>query len=174
MKSIVLSPGPSLATYTPQPCDFVVGVNRAAQLHRVDYWSCGDTPAIQSFNEKVIGSPTIICPRVTMDALNDHKFVWRGEFACSTDLLVPFIHPAEVNWPWCSMLVGLTFAAWKGATQIELYGADWDGKNDWDGEAAGKNRSEDRWREEKSIFGALQIVLGRRGINLQRMQPASA
>ncbi len=167
VKAIVLSPGPSLVSYAPIPADLTIGVNRAATLHSVDAWSCGDTPMVLRTQEQVIGSPILICPQVTMDAFVDHKFQWRGETFTSTKM-VEFMHPGEVNWPWCSFLIGCLYAAYRGATEIEVFGADWHGKLDWDNTAAGMNRGEDRWREEQGLFNALSIVLGRRGVDLVR------
>ena len=62
----------------------------------------------------------------------------------------------------------IVYAAFKGATEIDVYGADWEGTADFDGVQGGKNRSEDRWREERGIFGALQVVLKQRGCEVTR------
>lgn len=168
MNAIVLTPGEPLADYVPRPADLTIGINRAALFFACDVWSCGDTPNILRLQEKVIGSPLLIAPRITLDALNDVPgFKWRGEQFASTNM-VEYMHTSEVNWPWCSFLIGCLYAAYKGATHIEVFGAGWKGTNDFDGVQAGMNRTEDRWREERALFGALQIQLGVRGVELVR------
>lgn len=179
MHAIILSPGPSLARYVPQPCDLTLGVNRAARLFPCDVWVCGDTPLIElpdlvdgkPLHESIIGSPLLVTYGVTMDTLRDHGFKWRGEIFSWTQIAESFwLHTSVVNWPWCTCTAAVVYAAFAGAKSIDVYGADWEGVEDFDGAKAGKNRSVDRWREERSIFGALQIVLKeKRGVTIRRM-----
>ena len=174
MKAIILSPGASLAHYTPQPADLVLGVNRAAVGFPCDVWVAGDLPLIHRIYEQVIGSPLLVSYSVSLDNLRDRNWVWRGETFAWTRLADAYLHPSIVNWPWCSFTAAIVYAAWRGAATIDVYGADWKGTADFDGVEAGKNRTDARWKEEQSIFAALQKVLGDKGIRLERRMLASA
>jgi hypothetical protein len=175
VKAIVLSPGPSLASYVPREADMILGVNRAATAFAVDCWVCGDTPLVEQIADKIIGAPTLVTYAVTRDTLRDHGFSWRGELEAWTSIAESnWLHTSVVNWPWCSFCAAIVYAAHKGATEIECFGCDWSGRNDWDGTAAGKNRSDDRWREERAIFNALVEVLRSRGCSVSRSIPVEA
>lgn len=171
MKAVVLSPGPSLAQYVPQPCEMLLGVNRAAVAHNVTHWLCGDTPLVQQQSEHVIGSPILVTYGGTIDALRDHGFAWRNVIESWSPLADSFLHPSVVNWPWCTFTCAIVYAAFKGATQIDVYGADWEGTEDFDGVKSGKNRTDARWNDERTNFGALCIVLAQRGIKITRHVP---
>ncbi len=168
MRAIVLSPGPSLQNYTSQPCDLLIGVNRAATKVACQVWTCGDSPLVEKIAHQVLGSPLLVSYGVSLDTLRDHKFTWRGESTSWSPIAESWLHTSIVNWPWCSFTSAIVYAAFKGATEIDVFGADWSGTADFDGVQAGKNRSEDRWREERGIFGALQIVLRQRGCEVTR------
>src|SRR4051812_33763909 len=127
MHAIVLSPGPSLAKYEPKPADLTLGVNRAATAFVCDVWVCGDTPLVMQVASQVQGSPLLVSYGVSLDTLRDHKFVWRGETFSWSQLAESYIHTSVVNWPWCSFTSAIVYAAYRGATTIDIYGCDWEG-----------------------------------------------
>ncbi len=178
MKAIVLSPGPSLARYTPRPADLVLGVNRAAKFFPVDCWICGDSPCIENpdapgnapLYEQVIGSPLLVSFDVSLDTLRQHGWTWRGDtFAWRQ--LESFLPRKPHDWEWCTFMVAIVYAAYRGATEIEIYGCDWAGKNDLDGIEAGKNRSDARWEHERNLYAGIVAQLAERGITVTRNEP---
>lgn len=172
VKAIVLAPGPSLTLYEPQCSDLLIGVNRASTKIECDAWCCGDTPLVEQIADQVIGNPLLITYGVTMDTLRDHKFTWRGEIVSWSPIAESqWLHTSLVNWPWCSFTAAIVYAAFRGASEIDCYGCDWRGQLDFDDVAAGKNRSEDRWREERNIFTALSAILAMRGCAVTRKVP---
>jgi hypothetical protein len=172
VNAIVLNPGPSLARYQPRPADLVVGVNRAALLFDVDAWACCDLPAIETWHEEVIGSPTLIASQETLDNLRDRQIRWRGR-EIDRKKMLDFC-PHVIDWVMFSSTTALVFAAWTGAERIDVYGADWHGTLDWDGTAAGKNRSADRWSLERGIFGVITGWLRERRVEVIRHLPPMA
>ena len=64
--------------------------------------------------------------------------------------------PHAINWVMFSFTQAMTYAAWTGHTKVDIYGCDWMADApDFDGVAAGKNRSADRFRAEKGIYTAI-------------------
>lgn len=184
MKAIILSPGPSLAAYIPRAADLIIAVNRAAIAHACDIWACGDTPAIEGRRpdegaEAVLSAcksrgqavPKLLAYSVTIDTLRDHRFGWPSEIVSWTPMADAFLHPSIANWPFTTFTSAVVYALWQGATEVEVFGADWEGTADYDGVQAGMNRSDDRWREERGIFGAIQTIFAERGIKIERKQP---
>ncbi len=149
MKIAVLCPGPSLASSWGdghQHYDCRIAVNRAILLHRCEWWSAGDWTMLQD----VDGRPTIgIC------AQDDTVRLARG------GSLIPQMRMPQqfVGWselpqrnPGYSMVAALALAVHLGGTQIDVYGDDKQGTQDWDGQSAGKNRGEQRWAKEIMVM----------------------
>lgn len=166
MNAIILAPGPSLASYIPRDADLIVGVNRAATFQACDAWVAGDTPLIEQIHQKVIGAPLLVTSIETFDTLRDHRALWRGDFQCWTSMLE--LCPHGLQWTMFSFTAAIVFAAWRGATDIQVFGCDWAGKADFDGELAGKNRSDDRWALERQIAENICEWLKVRGVSVKR------
>lgn len=179
MKAIVLSPGPSLAAYTPRAADLTIAVNRAAIAQACDVWACGDTPAVEANAEAVLEAcklrgqavPKLLSYSVSIDTLRDHRFTWPSEIISWTPMAESFLHTSVANWPFTTALSALVYALWQGATEVDIYGADWEGTADYDGVQAGKNRSDDRWNEERFVFTKIVEHFSPRGIAIERKQP---
>ncbi len=176
MKAIVLSPGPSLtATFHGDRADLLIGVNRAATRYLCDVWVCGDLPLILQEDLNVIGAPLLVAYGVSLDNLRDRAWKWRGEQFAWTPIAESWLHTSVVNWPWCSFCSAIVYAAYRGAKEITVYGADWEGTADFDGTQAGKNRSEDRWKYERQLFKDLSVILKDKcGCEVRRVQPVPA
>ncbi len=176
--SVLLCPGPSVAAYVPHPDALVVGVNRAAQRIACDAWICGDPPAIQQFNADVIGSPLLV---TSTDGKHQYGAfprdfghpLWRGECLCWTEMFSYCPNELAINWQMLTATAALVYCGFRGATTIDVYGADWSGVKDWDGVAAGKNRSEARWVMERGIWANVTNWLNARGVEVIRHQPAA-
>jgi hypothetical protein len=171
MRAVLLCPGPSLARLTCVPdSELSIGVNRAATAFAVGVWACCDLPAIEQWHEQVIGSPTLVCGQEAWDNLRDRKITWRGE-TCFSASMASYCPPG-MNWTMFSSTVALIHAAFRGATQIDVYGCDWAGTADFDGVQAGKNRSPDRWKLEREIWQNVLVPwLAARGVTITRHQP---
>ncbi len=86
--------------------------------------------------------------------------------------------PHELDWVMFSATAALVYCGWRaageadgkpGGAMIEVFGADWAGTNDFDGVAAGKNRSKARWELEKGIWqNRLVPWLAERRIEVKR------
>lgn len=150
MKVAILNPGPSLSMYDDGGgdlrggYDLVVGVNRAATKHRCDVWLACDVPAVQNFGKDVIGSPLLVTGTESWGVIDANHW-WRGEMIAQDKYLSVMDHGN--GWTTFSCTSAIAYAAFRGATEIDLYGADWSGEKDFDGVAAGENRSESRDRK---------------------------
>lgn len=171
MHGVILAPGPSLAALSEVPtCDFSVAINRAALRLGVSAWACCDLPAIEQWHPDVIGSPVLIAGMEAIDNLRDRKVVWRGE-VFDRRVMLDYC-PHALNWVMFSSTTALIYAAYKGATTIDVYGADNEGTADWDGTQAGKNRSIDRWTLERGLWRGLSEWLAEHGVTVNRHSPA--
>ena len=69
-----------------------------------------------------------------------------------------------------SATTALVYAGYRGATRVDVYGADWaPDAPDWDGVAAGRNRTADRFALERGIWeNRLVPWLAARGVEVVR------
>lgn len=152
----------------------VIGVNRAAILFPCTVWACCDLPAIEQWHEQVLGTPLLIAGMEAIDNLRDRKRAngeagefWRGR---QFDRRVMLDCPHVLDWVMFSATTALVYAGYIGATEIDVYGADWaPDAPDCDGVAAGKNRSAARFELEAAIW-TNRIVpwLSERGVRVTR------
>lgn len=130
-------------------------------------------PLIESgLPDEVLGSPTLVTLGQTIETLNSHGFKWRGGIH-KWDVGKSVIPDPPVQWGLFTFTAAIVYAAWRGATEIDVFGADWAGKLDLDGVEAGRTRSDERWKLERAIFGVLQIELGKKGVALNRSCPTA-
>lgn len=168
----LLCPGPSLASYVPQPCDLTIGVNRAACAVMCNVWVACDTPLIVRENAKVLGLPLLVSTDTTLETIPDHGVApWAGGTFDSKQMLE--YCPHAYQWVTFSATTALIFAAFRGARVIEVFGADWSGTQDYDGVEAGQNRQPDRWQLEREIWNNLVAWLAEpaRGVIVRRHLP---
>jgi hypothetical protein len=171
MNARVLCPGPSLACYAPEDfAGLLIGINRASIAHRTDVWACGDYPAVAEFGPAVLGSPLLLTAASTDAATRCRGFTWPGQIF-EFERLQSFIASSDaLDWPFLTFSIAIVYAAFRGAKRIDVYGADWEGAEDFDGKLAGLNRSPARWQAERGLFARLKIEMDRRGITLERVQ----
>jgi hypothetical protein len=173
----ILCPGPSLSrTYSGQPADLLIGVNRAALAYGCDVWAALDYTSdgkgvqpggIIRWRKDVIGNPVLLTTRTSLAALARRGEPWGGQ-AVTVEEFAGFV-PLQIGWTLYSMTAAVVYAAWRGAKRIDLYGCDWAGTADHDGVMAGGNRSAERWSSERTICESkLFPALKERGIEVTR------
>lgn len=150
--------------------DLVVGVNRAAVFIPCHVWVAGDRPLIEREHQNVIGDPLLITGVDAHEKLtrlrDEGSPIWRGSWRCSTEMMG--FCPYDLQWVMFSSTIALVYCAFREATRIDVYGADWSGTADFDGTAAGENRSESRWALEKQIWANLERWMRQKGIEVVR------
>jgi hypothetical protein len=143
----ILAPGPSLVTLTelPRPYHFLLAVNRAMDhpLGRVvDYWIALDawtTPpplhlprfGMVTHPDAIAAGQANLVPCPLFDYLALHPRAGR--------YLDPTLH---------TMPAALWWADHLGAHEVDVFGCDWAGEEDFRG-VVGAGRSPDRWANER-------------------------
>ncbi len=173
MNAVVLSPGPSLALLKEvPPCDLSCAVNRAALRFKVDCWASLDYPMIRDHLATIAGAPTLLTQQQTRDDLNlSPGRLDRFEVVTCQEIAKTI--PMEIvdrGWWYVSMGAAITYCAWRGAKSITVYGADWAGKEDFDGIEAGCNREPARWEKERKLFADLKAYFAERGVTIDRVE----
>lgn len=156
MTANLLCPGPSLAIARPGRADLTAAVNRAATAWTSDAWVCRDwisaktTPpgGIIHWMDQVIGSPVLVSGRDSLEAIARRGRPWRGQAIAIDDLMAEW----PGNWTLYSTTAALVYLAGLGVRSVHVWGADMAGEADWDGQHAGSERNEVRWRREAGIW----------------------
>lgn len=157
MHAIILCPGPSLAMLESAPqADLIIGVNRAALRFGVGVWAALDWRSdrlpvgVSRWMKDVIGTPILLTHRDSYGQMQSEGVKWPAQVVLTEQLVtaVSSVH----NWSLFSATCALVYAVWRGARRISVYGCDLVGTLDYDGAAAGGNRSEDRWCEERTVW----------------------
>ncbi|HEY1190585.1 MAG TPA: hypothetical protein VGE74_23330 [Gemmata sp.] len=174
MRAAILNPGPCLDLYPGRAgYDLVVGVNRAATRHPVDVWVATDPQPVRDHFHAVVSASTGVPPLLvtgveTWGTLDTDVPRYPGEIIDQARYIDAA--PAEYSWTSFSGLSAIVYAASRGATEIDVYGADWRGTLDFDGAAAGENREPARWEWERSVFlNLLAPHFRTRGVILRRV-----
>lgn len=180
MKAIILCPGPSLSCLDVElfraPDEIVIAVNRAALAYECHVWAATDSPLIEKIGDQVLehqrcgkrGTPALLSTRVSLDTLADRGWRWPGR----VDVVERMRDwaPPDLQYGRFSACSALIYAAWRGAGEIVVYGADWSGTADYDGVQGGRSRSDDRWRDESQVWlNRLVPWLASRGISVTRI-----
>lgn len=168
MRAAILCPGPSLPAFPARDgYDLVIGVNRAVGFAACDYWVMLDGAAVWRIS-RPIGMPVIVCSH------SMHLDVWRNypesqkHGWLDAKSFEQFASPS-LGWPIYSTPTAIICAASKGATQIDLWGADMVGAGEFDNKPAPDiNREDSRWARERVILDGLQSYLEARGVALNR------
>lgn len=168
MRAVILSPGPSLATYTPQSADVIIAVNRAALAHACDVWAALDYPMIRDNAVKVRGTPNLLSRQQTITDLKPPRLT-RFPNVIAVESLFEFCPPNLMPWTLFTMTCAMIYAAYLGTNAIDIYGADFKGTQDYDGVEAGERRTEERWeRDEKPLYARVKAWIEARGISVTR------
>lgn len=176
-RAAVLCPGPSLESFPGREgYDVLIGVNRAAGRFACDYWAMLD--AVPFYHTTPIGAPAALCQYP--EWVKVLKYIADGGNPCPhrhLDLkdvdawLRPELHGVPARFKY-SMLAGITLAHAIGAVEVDVYGADWAGTQDFDGVELAKNcRDDRRWRLEKEGFHVLTTSLLNFGTRVRRVLP---
>lgn len=171
MKANIFCPGPSLRTAVPAPADLTIAVNRAIAFNSADVWAAGDIPMLCEDRPNIIGQPELFTAANTAAYLRDHGPAWRGKVT-EFESLFSYLDPRNLSWTMFTFTASIVYASHAGASQIEIYGCDWSGVEDWDKWAKAGNRSDERWKLERQIFERLTGALAARGVEVKRVQPA--
>jgi len=164
MKTALLCPGPSLASYQPGDHALIAGVNRAVSVAPCDFWVLlDDTPF---YSATPLGEPALVTSSMIHRRLLRKKLI---------DPARPFIDRSrlpdagELRWGRFSATNALVLLASLGATEIECFGVDLAGTLDWDQHSHPQDRrNEQRWREEAGLWHDLTTYLAARGCQVQR------
>lgn len=154
MKVAVLCPGKSIETFKPDGYDKVIGVNRAVAFSACDFWMCLDDP--KQVVATLEGGPGAVKGRPVVDQWP--KQLKALEARCDH----------QIEWRKHSSIAAIGVAVLKGATEIDVYGMDWSGDQDWTGKRYG-SRDENRWNDERALYGEIAKRLDEWGIKLTRV-----
>lgn len=180
MRVALLSGGPSLTATWPQAVaarecfDLLIGVNGAATLYPVHWWSVGDWQTI--YQHKMVplagewGLPSIWTMTPTADRIEDHgRLPWMagvrikhwGQAKASAN------HPQ--GWSTWSATAALVLACELGAKSIDMFGVDMAGTGDClVPVSAGHN--ERRWERERKVWLSTLDWLHRQNVAARHRQ----
>ena len=171
VNAVILCPGgslpPALAALRSGSIDptFTVGVNRAVEAYPCDYWCSMDATPYRGTTPK--GCPKYIIRDDQLRKIGDN----------TPDLERARVikkrmdgYPRRVDYSSFSILAAIAFAAEQGATEIDIYGSDWEGTGDWDGwqHPQPHRRSEKRWGRERRRYNELKDYYAGNGVIVSR------
>lgn len=169
MRAALLSCGPSLTRYLPNPNVYlwVVGVNRAATAHRCDWWSAMDSPFIREHADKVVGDPLLWTLTETRQSLSRKGLAFDGLDYCRANNKFG----GDIKtWGHYSAIAALWLAGHvMGMKHIDVFGVDMAGENDWDGvKWKYARRPASRWEREAELWQATVEALKDEGVEVHR------
>lgn len=166
MTTAILCPGPSLLKTFSGHKGLTIGVNRAATVFSCDIWAALDFPLIVSQRQHVLGTSAVMTCRETRRSLECRKIQYSWHIV---EDLFDYC-PHSMRYCGFSATSALILAAKLGATQINVYGADWTDAPDFDGYShPGMTRNETRWNNERKIWGDVSQWLADRGVTVKRI-----
>lgn len=181
----ILGSGPSLTAFDPEGGErfhCIIAVNRAATLHRCDWWSVADVDGLRHFTTdphhvhrgRVIGNPSILTmPESWAAAMHEQPaffaatpnwLTWE-RLGRLTDPLAP-----PTQWNSFSGTAALVLARHLGATEIHCFGMDLAGGSDAFGLTCPVSYNEERWQLERRIITRLTDWLEQQGVSVH-LQP---
>lgn len=165
MNATLLCPGPSLVGYRPvEFSGMVVAVNRAAELHACDVWAATDRTLID--NVHPLGAPALFTITATRESLDRRGRPWPYLVITHDGIAGGVVENGRHPWTRYTATAALQYLAWSGATHIDVWGASWAGKLDWDGHRSPSDcRTTQRWDEERRIWDG---VIEANGITVTR------
>jgi hypothetical protein len=163
----ILCPGPSLSGFTdPGEYDLLVGVNRAATVIRCDVWCACDWQLVQRERRNIIGRPRLFTNSASARRLHGRD-PWLTEVEEFEWLLGGDGLPLAGTT--FSAIAAVWYAVARGAKRVDVFGADMNGRLDFDGVAAGETRTETRWERERALWREAAATLMGRGVELERV-----
>ncbi|MEM9111330.1 MAG: hypothetical protein AAGC72_15050 [Planctomycetota bacterium] len=164
MNATLLCPGPSLTSYIGQGIGLVVGVNRAVEAHACDVWAATDWPLICKVSP--IGKPLLLTIEATQQSLKRKGRPYPHAVVRHCDVAGCTVENGKHPWMRYTSTAALQYLAWSGATHVDVWGCDWAGDKDWDGEKLNSNnRTPQRWKDERAIWNQ---VVSCNGISVDR------
>jgi len=153
----ILCPGPSITMY-PQSdrskYDLRIGINRGIGAYHCHYWVFLDFRAftqmhsILSYRPGILTTPNIAqkIRRIDGHELYQIKVMERATISDS------------IKWTRYSLIAAIVGSiSTLGATSIDVFGADWNGDTDFDGEYTNRfNRNPTRWQKESDMFDQIK------------------
>ncbi len=108
-------------------------------------------------------------PNIYRQMCRQCDYVRGLEHMAQTLLTTDGLRESKVSWARFGATVSLVLAAHLGARQIDCFGVDWDGEEDFDGFTSEKNRRTDsRWKREIGIWDQLCHILSDHGVTVTR------
>ena len=163
----ILCPGPSLREFGDREgYDVRIGVNRAVEAYRCDYWVALDRRTFGM--TKPLGRPTL----VSHDSAYRQMCRQWPEAETFPHLSYQSLDPLSprVRWRKFSATTALVLASHLGASSIDCWGADWTGETDFDGYTHRRqNRTLSRWRQEARLWQTVCELLAERGATVRRV-----
>lgn len=160
----LLCPGPSLSHYKPGGADIVLGVNRACVGFDCHFMCSNDYPMLRDWYKHAKGRPKLLTTRQTWTDTKG-KIPEPPEVRLAEELpeSVPGVNSKSFS-------PAMVLAGVLGATEVQVYGADWvEVASDWDGITLQSNsRGADRWAGERVLFESLVAWLEGRGTKVIR------
>lgn len=175
MRVALLCPGPSLAglDLDRDKYDCTIGVNRAALQEVVGWWVFLDWRVFMEYQPPY--RPRLLTTRACATAVEKRSKAeeFHAHERMVAEDLFDFLPHHRVGWTLYSATTALVFAAWLGAKQVDAYGADMHGTQDYDGHTSKTdNRTDKRWATERALWGLVCDELKRCGIKVKRYGPA--
>lgn len=164
MTAVILGCGPSLASLAATPAaGLVIGVNRAALIHRCDWWAVGDWQAF--LENDPLGTPAVFTSEESLRVIAGSNYARLSRHKVKTFESVD--DPPRELWALFSTLAAIGLAYHLGAMDITLYGADMKGEADYDGHTLERNtRTAARWANERARLETLAAWLKDHGAEL--------
>lgn len=174
MKANLLCPGPSLRSWVDAElysAEAIVGVNRAVLRVPCTDWVFLDSNVYQQFrpeNPCAIWSNENTIHNCKGMAGHHHWHPVESLFDRFPQRL-QIVEDSFASWCMYSATSALVVCAALGATQIEVYGADWTDEPDFDGVRMEEcRRDKERWESEIPLWKAIVADLAKRGITVNR------
>ena len=169
-KVAILCPGPSLGSFADRDgYDCRIGVNRAAGAFLCDYWVALDVHTAGM--TEPMGSPVIVNrENIHRRMCREHPYVKRLQHLNYTRLSFRTDDKRKIHWGRFSATVALVLAANLSAKQVDCFGIDWRGEEDFDGFTFIKNRRSDRrWQREQQLWRQVCKTLSSKGAVIRRI-----
>jgi hypothetical protein len=167
MKASLLCPGPSLGTYTADAFDeypLRIGVNRAVTRFACHWWAALDAPVVHKHGAEAVGKPRVF----TLASRASELVGWQVATLESLERYCPAI----TRWGSFTAPAALVLAGSLGATQIDVFGADWTNQPDFDGHNdPDAYRDENRWGRERVLWSKVCEFLLAAGVSVVRHGP---
>ncbi len=170
MKAAILAPGPSLSLLdAPPAADILIGVNRAILRFPCQWLAAMDYTTLKQLHREGATMPSLFTREATWANVK-HKFGPFPQFITTDQIAIPV-----PRWALKTAPAALVLAAHLGASEIEVFGADWAvDAPDYDGFLIdGTERDQKRWDDEAAIWNDVVVYLAERGVKTCRHIAAS-